>query len=233
MTRLSLFTSSLLFSSILPLLAHAGPVTQDDITGPGEIWVLEASDWQTASPKQKVGCLTDSGRFISSNHEGKSKCGVFEMLTDYPYTFSSKAGNCSFNDEKTERNTDSVYGKWDHAWSCNAWYEGDVYDGLYTINGFNYPFLCWGDIACFYDVKKVPGPKDRDPLWQYRWGAQQRGITPGHTQVMLLFSKLGHTPKREGLGGLERLEGLLGPRIAVHEGMQALLQGQEVKTGAL
>lgn len=79
---------------------------------------------------------------------------------------------------------------------------------------------------CFYDVKKVPAPTDKDPLWQYRWGAQQRGITPGHTEVMLLFNKLGHTPKREGQ------ESIPGPRIVVHDGVQALLQGQEVKNGA-
>lgn len=132
MTRLSNF-ASVLFYSLLPFLSQAGPVTQDDITGPGEIWVVESSDWQTANANQKVGCLTDTGRFISSDHTGESKCGVFEMLTDYPYTFSSKAGNCSFNDAKTETNKDSVYGKYDHAWSCNAWYAGDVYDGLYTI----------------------------------------------------------------------------------------------------
>lgn len=42
---------------------------------------------------------------------------------------------------------------------------------------------------------------------------------------MLLFNKVGHTPKREGL------ESVPGARIVLREGIQAPLQGQEVKKG--
>jgi hypothetical protein len=121
-------------------------VTQDDLLGPGEIWVLDSDDWRTANPSQKVGCLSNSGRFInpkdkndatdlasSEQDKGSKECGVFEKLTEYPYTISSREGNCTFNDQSTERNTDSHYGKNDHAWSCNPKYVADVYDGLYTV----------------------------------------------------------------------------------------------------
>lgn len=244
MALTNILTSSLLLLTSLSSIPLAqGAVTQYDITGLGQIWVLESDDWRTGNPNQKVGCLSDSGRFI--NPEDDSECGTFRKLTDYPYTMHSKEGNCTFYDETKERNTDSIYGSQDHAWSCDASLYADVYDGLYTIvssssillialldcmltllapqDGFNYPFLCWGDIACFYDVKHKPKKnknKEDAPLWQYRWGSQQRGIPPGHTMIQLLWHRVGDA-KREG-------EQAPGPRIEIKEGVQAPLQGKAV-----
>lgn len=127
MTLFKLSSSLLLLSCAI--LAQA-KVTQQDVSGLANIWVLNSSDWRTASPKQKVGCLDNNGRFTNSTDDD---CGVFTKLVDYPYTISSKTGNCTFTDENTERNTDSHYGQNDHAWSCNASYIANVYDGLYTI----------------------------------------------------------------------------------------------------
>lgn len=111
------------------LLARA--TTQLDFSGVGNILVLNSSDWQTASPNKTVGCLDDYGKFISAANT--SACGVFSRLTDYPYTLSSKAGNCTFNDNTQEKNTDSYYGTSDNAWSCLKPYEAVIYDELYTI----------------------------------------------------------------------------------------------------
>lgn len=240
-------TSLLLLSSAL--IAHA-KVTQQDFTGIGNIFVLNSSDWRTASPDQKVGCLDNNGRFIKD--ESKSDCGTFTRLDDYPYTLSSTKGNCTFNDENTEKNTDSYYGKRDHAWTCNATYKAVIYDELYTIvrqfpisssfflilllvmslrsnltvflqDGFNYTFLCSGDINCYYDSKKIPSANEKVSLWPFRWGSEQRGITPGHVMLQLMWSKLGDLPKREGVDRIP------GPRVELRNGLQVPLQGQQIK----
>jgi hypothetical protein len=119
-----------LFILTTALLARAG-VTQQDFTGVGHIFVLNSSDWRTANPEQKVGCLDNSGRFMAAKSE--ADCGTFVRLDDYPWTLSSKEGNCTFNDESTEKNTDSYYGKNDHAWTCNTSYTAGIYDELYTV----------------------------------------------------------------------------------------------------
>lgn len=124
-----ILTSVVLLSSAL--VAQAAAVSQKDFTGIGHIFVLNSSDWSKATPAQKVGCLDDDGRFIDDEYV--KECGVFARLDTYPYTLSSKNGNCTFDDEKTVANTDSVYGKSDHAWTCNATYTAVIYDELYTI----------------------------------------------------------------------------------------------------
>jgi hypothetical protein len=111
------------------LLAHAG-VQQVDFTGVGHIYVLKSADWRTATPKEKVGCLDDHGKFVSEN---TAECGTFSRLNDYPYTLSSKHGNCTFEDDTQEPNKDSVYGGNDYAWNCKAEHKGEIYDELYTI----------------------------------------------------------------------------------------------------
>jgi hypothetical protein len=67
-------------------------------------------------------------------------------------------------------------------------------------------------------------PKDNDtlPLWQFRWGSQQMGITPGHLMMQLMWEKVGDLPKREGESHIP------GPRIELHEGMQVPLQGRRI-----
>ena len=104
---------------------------QKDFTGIGNIFVLNSSDWRTAHPSDKVGCLNGRGFFI--NPKSEKECGVFSRLATYPYTLSSQDGNCTFSDETRERNTDSWYGKSDTAWSCLKPFEAVIYDELYTI----------------------------------------------------------------------------------------------------
>lgn len=126
---MSLITS--LTSLFLFAPAVLAAVSQADFTGLGHIIVLKSDNWQTANPSQKVGCIANDGRFIKD--KSKDDCGIFARLNDYPYTLSSKQGNCSFSDEKAEKNKDSYYGSNDYAWSCDPAYEATVYDGLYTI----------------------------------------------------------------------------------------------------
>ncbi|KAH8716999.1 hypothetical protein GQ44DRAFT_742258 [Phaeosphaeriaceae sp. PMI808] len=211
-----LFTCLLVITSAL--LAHAG-VQQGDFTGRGHIYVLKSADWRNATPEAKVGCLNDHGKFVDLD----SKCGVFSRRDDYPYTLSTRHGNCTFEDETQQRNTDSHYGGNDFAWNCIKKYKAEIYDELYTIDGFPHVFLCFGDVACYYDAKRVPEKNEVLPLWQYRWGSQQMGITPGHIQLQLLWEKTGDTEKRKGEVYIPS------PRLEIHEGMQVPLQGARAK----
>ncbi|KAF2688731.1 hypothetical protein K458DRAFT_293128 [Lentithecium fluviatile CBS 122367] len=208
---------ALLFASTIQ-----AAVTQKDFTGIGNIHVLNSSDWRSASPANKVGCLDNRGKFI--NPANNSDCGVFSRLDKYPYTLSTVEGNCTFNDETQEKNTDSYYGKRDSAWNCLAPFQVEVYDELYTIDGFPYPFLCFGDVACYYDAKSIPRAGGKTSLWQFRWGSQQMGITPGHVMLQLMWNKLGDLPKRE-----DAANNIPGPRISLAGGLQVPLQGQQIK----
>lgn len=115
----------------LALTVHAS-ITQKDFTGLGNIYVLQSEDWRTASPtKDRIGCLSENGKLVPAKN--KAACGVFTRMDTYPYTLSTKKGNCTFNDESQERNTDSKYGASDYAWNCNSTYESVIYDQLYTI----------------------------------------------------------------------------------------------------
>jgi hypothetical protein len=84
-------------------------------------------------------------------------------------------------------------------------------------------FLCFGDIACYYDAKKAPEHNEVLPLWQYRWGSQQQGITPGHIQLQLLWEKVSDLPKREGEAKIPS------PRVEIQQGLQMPLQGARAK----
>ncbi|KAI8943626.1 hypothetical protein NX059_001611 [Plenodomus lindquistii] len=210
--------ASVFLSFVLPIHASS---TQEDFTGIGHIYVLNSSDWRTATPALKVGCLDASGKFVKD--VANTSCGVFERLADYPYTLSTSKGNCTFNDDKQPNNSDSLYGQMDYAWSCGKDYKSDIYDELYTINGFPYVFLCFGDIACYYDAKRTPARGDKLSLWQYHWGSQQMGITPGHIQLLLMWDKIGDLPKREGNSGIP------GPRVELQDGQQIPLLGKRTK----
>ncbi|KAH7411769.1 hypothetical protein DE146DRAFT_254334 [Phaeosphaeria sp. MPI-PUGE-AT-0046c] len=211
-----LFSTLLILASAL--VAHAG-IQATDFSGVGKIYVLKSDSWSTASPKEKVGCLDDHGKFV---HAGPA-CGTFSRRPTYPYTLSTAVGNCTFDDESQERNTDSTYGTLDYAWSCKDDHNSQLWDEFYTIDGFPYIFLCFGDFACYYDAKKAPSPKDVLPLWQYRWGSQQMGITPGHVQLQLMWEKMGDLPKREGESKIPS------PRIRIEDGMQIPLGGAATK----
>jgi hypothetical protein len=112
------------------LLVHAS-VNQGDFIGRGHIAVLQSEDWRTATPKMKVGCLNNRGRLIALN--STQECGTFSRLNDYPWTLSTKHGNCTFDDPSMERNMDSQYGRSDFAWNCNKTHQAEIYDELYTI----------------------------------------------------------------------------------------------------
>ncbi|KAF2878470.1 hypothetical protein BDV95DRAFT_479776 [Massariosphaeria phaeospora] len=209
--------SLVLFSSAL--LSQAQEITQQDFSGSGHIHVLNSSDWRTGNPNQKVGCLDNDGRFVADN--STSNCGVFTRLSVYPYSMSTKKGNCTFQDENTVTNTDSYYGKNDHAWTCNSTYVANINDDLYTIDGFPYPFICFGDVACFYDAKKIPQQGELIPLWQFHWGSQQGGITPGHVMLQLLWDQIAPPKTKETVLAP-------GPDINVAENSQEPLKGQQI-----
>ena len=91
-------------------------------------------------------------------------------------------------------------------------------------DGFPYVFLCFGDVACYYDAKKTPGARDALPLWPFRWGSQQMGITPGHIQLQLMWKKLGDLP------GKAKTTEVLGPRVQISEGVQMPLMGKKERS---
>ncbi len=90
-------------------------------------------------------------------------------------------------------------------------------------DGFPHVFLCFGDVACYYDAKKAPGRNDKISLWQFRWGSQQMGITPGHVQLLLVWNKIGDSLKREGRGDIP------GPKLRLVDGLQIPLLGEQQK----
>jgi hypothetical protein len=67
------------------------------------------------------------------NSADASKCGVFNKEADYPYQLYTSVGNCTFNDPKQEKNTDSIYGRSDFAYTCDPSRVGDINDDIYTI----------------------------------------------------------------------------------------------------
>lgn len=50
--------------------------------------------------------------------------------------------------------------------------------------------MCYGDIDCLYDVNRAPEAGEKLPVWEYRWGSQQLGITPGHLAALFLWVKI-------------------------------------------
>ncbi|KAI4649582.1 hypothetical protein J4E93_003902 [Alternaria ventricosa] len=213
-------TTLFLLVTSLTLPTYAG-IQQTDFSGIGHIYVLASDNWGTATPESSVGCLNAHGKFVHDSGSGK-ECGTFQRMDDYPYTLSTHNGNCTFQDASQEENVDSHYGQGDYAWTCTE-RNVDIYDELYTITGFPYVFLCFGDVACYYDAKRAPTVNESLPLWQFRWGSQQTGITPGHIMLQLMWKKLGDTPKREQMSEIP------GPRIQLSEGMQISLLGQKSK----
>lgn len=83
-------------------------------TGQGYIRVLNSSTVDAAVPSAAVGCLDAAGAATASD------CAVFTRVDEYPRVVRSPLGNCSFSDEDMPVNSDSVYGRRNHAWSCRA-----------------------------------------------------------------------------------------------------------------
>lgn len=121
-----LFSTLLILASALA--AHAG-IQASDFNGVGKIYVLKSDSWNTASPKEKVGCLDDHGKFVHIS----PACGTFSRRPTYPYTLSTVVGNCTFDDDTQARNTDSVYGTLDYAWSCKDDHNSELWDEFYTV----------------------------------------------------------------------------------------------------
>jgi len=80
-------------------------------------------------------------------------------------------------------------------------------------------FLCFGDVACYYDGKKVPAANETLSVWEYHWGSEQMGITPGHIQLLLMWNSTGDLPKRE------EAKDTPGPRVRLTDGLQIPLLG--------
>jgi hypothetical protein len=79
----------------LSLLSLAASITlaQADI---GEIWVVQGSDVQKATPSSRIGCLNADGRFVDSD------CGTFSFTGNSVDPLTSPHGKCSFFDTTSE-----------------------------------------------------------------------------------------------------------------------------------
>ncbi|KAK3385890.1 hypothetical protein B0H63DRAFT_188924 [Podospora didyma] len=174
--------------------SHALPaqqITARDFSGQGQIHVLNSSSLAYATPLDRIGCLDEHGVVTVRD------CATFTTMDKYPHTISSRVGACTFRDTNAPTNSDSVYGKDSHAWTCQPYNEpSGTQEIYYTVNGFKYPFLCNGNLNCYYDIKTAPSLDDdksvaprqtKVPVWQFYWGSDQMGITPGHLQVLWLW----------------------------------------------
>ncbi|KAK1753567.1 hypothetical protein QBC47DRAFT_403909 [Echria macrotheca] len=178
---------------------HASSVT-DQFVGKGRVLVLNSDNLEKAKPSDKVGCLNAKGDVVTLD-----QCAVFTRNETWPHELYSSAGTCTFRDTTTVQNLASVYGKGSYAFSCSdvgdsvlksAMWAGEPY---YTVDGFNFPFVCTGNLNCYYEIERVPtSDKDSLPVWEYFWGSQQMSVTPGHLQVMWLWDPVKDT---SGVGG--------------------------------
>lgn len=121
MARIIISAVSVLVGLVLPL------VSAQTFEGSGTISVLSSNNFMTANPvTMTIGCIDATGTLTMDD------CAVFTRLDVYPYTLSSSAGNCSFLNETSPANTDSVYGNHSYAWTC--WdHESVAADELYTV----------------------------------------------------------------------------------------------------
>ncbi|KAI2625667.1 hypothetical protein GGR54DRAFT_509576 [Hypoxylon sp. NC1633] len=165
------------YAVLCAALAAVAAVAQD-FSGSGQIYVINSTDIDAATPDQAVGCLDATGSLSASN------CATFTKLEAYPGTLYSSVGNCSFTDATQPANTDNAYGSRSYAWHCRSNYAATISDSLYTIVGLKYPFLCHGDINCFYDFKNMPSRNLTTSVWDYIWGSRQPAIPAGHTKVL-------------------------------------------------
>ncbi|KAI6084619.1 hypothetical protein F4821DRAFT_167027 [Hypoxylon rubiginosum] len=170
-----------IYTTLCAVFATA--VVAQDFSGSGQIYVINNTDWKTATPDQSIGCLDARGSFSEDN------CATFTKLGVYPNTLSTSVGNCSFTDSTQPANTDNAYGSHSYAWHCRPSFSATVTDSFYTIKGLPYPFLCHGDSNCFFDVKNLPTRNVTMPAWEYIWGSKQTSIPAGHTQVMFYWQK--------------------------------------------
>ncbi|KAK4187675.1 hypothetical protein QBC35DRAFT_229987 [Podospora australis] len=180
----------MLLSLTLPLLL--APLTmaadvQKVFVGRGEIHVLNYTSFDATGPADKIGCLNEFGLLTFDD------CAVFTRKEKNPAFLASPLGGaCSFRNQNMPTNKDSYYGKDSHAWSCRESPADNLEEVYYTVRGFNYPFICNGNLGCTYDIPNAPTPERRvQPVWQFFWGSHQMGITPGHLEVVWLWVPVG------------------------------------------
>ncbi|KAK3317544.1 hypothetical protein B0T19DRAFT_479606 [Cercophora scortea] len=172
------------------LLASVASAQTELFHGRGQIIVLNGSSFVGVVPsRDRIGCLDDQGILTLDN------CAEFSLAETSPRTFSTVSGNCTFQNKNMPANSDSAYGKDTHAWSCLA--ENQLvapYENYYTVSGFKFPFICNGNLNCYYDIKGAPSLNNtRVPVWQFYWGDAQGGITPGHLQTLWLWVPVNST----------------------------------------
>lgn len=179
-TLLSALSALLLTAS----LTHAAG--SEDFEGQGEIHVLNSESYDKARPSDRIGCLDKTGALTVNN------CAVFTKVKGYPDTLATEAGNCTFSNRAMPENSDNVYGRESFAYSCSAENLGEQsITSTYSINGFPYPFICTGNIRCFYDIPAIPSAASNKtnnvPLWVFYYGSQQFDVNPGHLRVLWLW----------------------------------------------
>lgn len=93
--------------------------------GLGHIIVLNSSDITTANPKNRIGCMDETGALTLSD------CAVF---TKGSSGLTSSLGNCTFHDNSQPYNADSAYGQVSTAWHCGAESIQDLYYSFVSIH---------------------------------------------------------------------------------------------------
>ncbi|KAI5861169.1 hypothetical protein GGS23DRAFT_156753 [Durotheca rogersii] len=165
----------------LLLLASAGGTAAQVFEGQGHIAVLNSTDFASATAADTIGCLNAAGGLTAA----PDGCAVFRKATT---AIVSADGNCTFRDSSQPTNSDSQYGSRSYAWHCTPDYAATVYDSFYTVKGFAHPFLCHGDIRCYYDIKDLPSSSaEANPVWEFLWGGSQPSVPEGHVKVLWLW----------------------------------------------
>ena len=116
--------------SLAFLLASAHMVSAA-LSGNGIIYVLhktEGVSW--ADPNNKAGCLSKTGKVIKPQNE--VDCGVYTIKSNTLYT---SEGRCTWLNAAQPQNTDSIYGRLDHSWSCGTapGNSQDINENFYTL----------------------------------------------------------------------------------------------------
>lgn len=198
---------------LTPVLSHPtsslrqiNPRQVQDFRGHARILVVNSTGYIYDVPdayNRVIGCINNVGKVVPLSDEG---CAIFEKKGDYPTKIVSPEGNnCTHFNVAQPVNKDSYYGKDSYAWYCGAtaereskgpgWLDGETY---YTVNGFNHPYICSGNIGCIRDMLAPPtGPDGKPvkdfaplPLWMFYWGGEEYTVVKGHVEVLLLWDLL-------------------------------------------
>ncbi|KAM7211645.1 hypothetical protein V8F06_012971 [Rhypophila decipiens] len=199
-------TATPALSLSLPSLRNINPRQVQDFTGRARILVVNSTGYIYDVPdayNKVIGCINNVGKVAPVSSKN---CAIFEKKGDYPTKIVSPEGNnCTHFNVAQPVNQDSYYGKDSYAWYCGVtgdkeskgpgWFDSETY---YTINGFDHPYICSGNIGCSRDMPAPPaGPDGRPakdfsplPLWMYYWGGEEYHVVKGHVEVLLLWDLL-------------------------------------------